>query len=147
MIVVVEGRQPLCWSCKQLGHLARYCPYKTSTNNCNDNSDNMINKNKTTSTKPKLEPENHPNNPEEGWTHVTRRKTTQKQKPHKTIELTVESATEVTTKATTKETTTRKEAAAAPTTTESSMTEQTPFPVHTYTPQKRKKKTIEGEQP
>ena len=26
MMVVVEGRQPRCWSCKQLGHIAKFCP-------------------------------------------------------------------------------------------------------------------------
>ena len=33
--VVMEGRRPLCWSCKQLGYLVGYCPQKTSTNNNN----------------------------------------------------------------------------------------------------------------
>ena len=28
MTVVVEGRRPLCWECKQLGHFARSCPQK-----------------------------------------------------------------------------------------------------------------------
>ena len=29
MMVVVEGRIPLCWSCKQLRHFSRACPQKT----------------------------------------------------------------------------------------------------------------------
>ena len=28
MMVIVEGRGPLCWSSKQLGQLARSCPQK-----------------------------------------------------------------------------------------------------------------------
>ena len=31
MTVIVEGRRPLCWGCKQLGHFARSCPQKTAT--------------------------------------------------------------------------------------------------------------------
>ena len=31
MMVVVEGRKPLCWACKQLDHIARTCPQKTAT--------------------------------------------------------------------------------------------------------------------
>ena len=83
IIVIIEGKWPLFWSCKQLGQLARYCPQKTSINNSNNN-------NKTISIKTTLEPEDHPNNPEEGWTQVTRRKKAQKQEIHKTIESTVE---------------------------------------------------------
>ena len=107
MIVIVEEKQPLCWSCKQLGYLVRYCPQKTSTNNSNNNNNNNDNindnnKNKTTSIKPTLEPGDHPNNPKERWTQVTRRKKAQKQKTYKTIEPTVESVIEATTKETPK---------------------------------------------
>ena len=28
MMVFVEGRRPRCWSCKQLGHIAKFCPKK-----------------------------------------------------------------------------------------------------------------------
>ena len=28
MIVVVEGRKPQCWNCKQLGHFSKSCPQK-----------------------------------------------------------------------------------------------------------------------
>ena len=28
MMVIVEGRRPRCWSCKQLGHISKFCPQK-----------------------------------------------------------------------------------------------------------------------
>ena len=28
MMVIVEGRRPHCWSCKQLGHISKFCPQK-----------------------------------------------------------------------------------------------------------------------
>ena len=28
MMVVAEGRRPRCWSCKQLGHISKFCPQK-----------------------------------------------------------------------------------------------------------------------
>ena len=28
MMVVVEGRRPRCWGCKQLGYIAKFCPQK-----------------------------------------------------------------------------------------------------------------------
>ena len=28
MIVMVEGRRPRCWSCKQIGHISKFCPDK-----------------------------------------------------------------------------------------------------------------------
>ena len=28
MMVIVEGRCPRCWSCKQLGHISKFCPKK-----------------------------------------------------------------------------------------------------------------------
>ena len=28
MMVIVEGRRPRCWSCKQLGHISKFCPKK-----------------------------------------------------------------------------------------------------------------------
>ena len=42
MIVVVEGRKPQCWNCKQLGHFSRTCPSNNhQTNIINfDHSDN-----------------------------------------------------------------------------------------------------------
>ena len=60
MMVVVEGRLSLCWSCKQFDHQARYCQQKTSINNNNNNDNINNNKNNATSIKPTLEPGDHP---------------------------------------------------------------------------------------
>ena len=32
MMVVVEGRRPRCWSCKQMGHKSKFCPQKDPSN-------------------------------------------------------------------------------------------------------------------
>ena len=29
MIVMVEGRRPRCWGCKQIGHIAKFCPQRS----------------------------------------------------------------------------------------------------------------------
>ncbi len=28
MMVMVEGRRPRCWGCKQVGHIAKFCPQR-----------------------------------------------------------------------------------------------------------------------
>ena len=50
MTVIVEGRKPQCWTCKQLGHFSRSCPEKkqqidiiTINNNNNNNNNNNEN--------------------------------------------------------------------------------------------------------
>ena len=35
MMVVVEGRRPCCWGCKQLGHITKFCPQKNQQNDTN----------------------------------------------------------------------------------------------------------------
>ena len=68
----VEGRRPICWSCKQLGHLARTCPQKTPSNNSNNNNNNNNNEKNTSSTiNTTLESGNQQDNSENGWTQVT----------------------------------------------------------------------------
>ena len=32
MMVIVEGRRSRCWGCKQLGHIAKFCPPKDQQN-------------------------------------------------------------------------------------------------------------------
>ena len=83
MMVAVEGRSPLCRSCKQLGYMARGCLQKaaasnnTTTISSNNNSSNNKNQEKTGNA---LEPGNHPNNPDEVWAQVTRKEKTNNRK-------------------------------------------------------------------
>ena len=95
MMVVIEDRRSLCWSCKQLGHLARTCSQETPSNNNNNNKG----KNTSSTTNPTLKPGEHQDNSENGWTQVTWAK---KEPPAKTttIEATLVSATKTATKTT-----------------------------------------------
>ena len=162
MIVIVQVRRPLCWSCKQVGHLARSCPQKavasnktttinTTTTTTNNNNNNNINKNQEKA-KNTLEPGNYPNNPEEGWTQVTRKKkspakakTTTKESLPAPVQPEVPAAettraktiAKALTEATTEETTT---------TTEAIATHPVPSPTK-KNEKKGKKKNTEGEQP
>ena len=90
MTVVVEGRKPQCWNCKQLGHFSKSCPQKTTkttpatttTTETTTNTTNTtttiaaaaataateVNKNET----PKAKTGDSPNK-EEGWTQVVKR--------------------------------------------------------------------------
>ena len=82
MMVVIEGRKPQCWNCKQLGHFSKSCPQKTTkiiTPPTTTTTTIMIiavaATTKTipsTSRSPKLETGDHPDKEEEGWTQVTR---------------------------------------------------------------------------
>ena len=74
MMVFVEGRQPLCWSCKLLGHLARFCQQKNPLTNNNNNDSNTKDKSTSLIAKPALEPGDHQSGSEEGWTQVTGKK-------------------------------------------------------------------------
>ena len=40
MIVVVEGRKPQCWNCKQMGHFSKSCPQNHQNNTTDNNSNN-----------------------------------------------------------------------------------------------------------
>ena len=85
MTVVVEGRKPQCWNCKQLGHFSKSCPQKTTkttpatttTTETTTNTTTTIaaaataateeNKNET----PKAKTGDSPDK-EEGWTQVVK---------------------------------------------------------------------------
>ena len=87
MTVVVEGRKPQCWNCKQLGHFSKSCPQKTTkttpattttTTETTANTTNTtttiaataateVNKNET----PKAKTRDSPYK-EEGWTQVVK---------------------------------------------------------------------------
>ena len=103
MMVVVEGRRPQCWHCKQLGHFSKSYPKKTTNNNntkviassaSTTAKASLASTTVTTTTTPtskatipastpattntqSAESGDHPNNnkeEEEGWTQVTRDK-------------------------------------------------------------------------
>ena len=89
MTVVVEGRKPQCWNCKQLGHFSKSCPQKTTktTPATTTTTETTTNTKNTTTTiaatattaatevnkkeTPKAKPGDSPNK-EEGWTQVVK---------------------------------------------------------------------------
>ena len=98
-MVVVEGRKPQCWHCKQVGHFSRSCPQKTTNTTVTTTSTALTTattslvsaKSTTTSTVPSTkinktqktniadtQPKETGDDPnykeEEGWTKVTRGK-------------------------------------------------------------------------
>ena len=80
MTVVVAGKKPHCWNCKQLGHFSKSCPQKTTKTTTPMTTTTMTMMTiaaaaATTvlmSESPKPETEDHPNKDEEGWTQVVR---------------------------------------------------------------------------
>ena len=65
MMVIVEGRRPLCWSCKQLGHFSRSCPQTTKMSTATSAT--------ATITDPGKKPEHGDDPNKEGWTQVFRK--------------------------------------------------------------------------
>ncbi len=117
MTVIVEGRKPQCWNCKQLGHFSKSCPQKTTKTNpattittettttpiaAAATAATEVNKNET----PKAKTGDSPDK-EEGWTQV-QRGGKKKKSPVKTTEnqnttaTTIPTDTAVTTTTTTK---------------------------------------------
>ena len=78
MTVVVEGRKPQCWNCKQLGHFSKSCPQKTiqpvtttaTTATIAAVAATSTTKNTTVSESSNSETGDHPDKEEEGWTQV-----------------------------------------------------------------------------
>ena len=84
-MVVVEGRKPQCWCCKQLGHFSRSCPQKTTITTVTPPTTTATTKTTTTTTitpptkeKPQLEARDHPDKEEDGWTQVKKKKSPKK---------------------------------------------------------------------
>ena len=85
MTVVVEGRKPQCWNCKQLGHFSKSYPQKTTktttpTTTTTTATTTIAAAATTvlTSENPKPETEDNPDKDEEGWTQVVRGRKTKK---------------------------------------------------------------------
>ena len=105
MMVVVEGRKPLCWNCKKLGHFSRSClqkttitgPKTTSTTSDTINTTTMTTKTTTAAASTNSNPETgvQPEK-EEGWTLVKRNKKKSPKKAATTITTTTIAATPAT---------------------------------------------------
>ena len=114
MTVVVEGRKPQCWNCKQLGHFSKSCPQKTNQTQAVTATTATIaaaaaaatvTKEKTTTTEsegPHSETGGHPDK-EEGWTQVQRGKKKKNPKTTNTTTSTIAVTTMAATTSTTKE--------------------------------------------
>ena len=80
MMVMVEGRRPRCWGCKQIGHIAKFCPQRP------ENKEKASTSTTTTTTKDAAAPtitkeaeakgpgQVQPQNNQEGWTEVTKKR-------------------------------------------------------------------------
>ena len=85
MMVVVEGRRPRCWSCKQLGHISKFCPQKdppsaaVSTAPTTTTTATIITAT-ISSASAKESGQVQPKKAEGGWTEVTRKKKRSPQK-------------------------------------------------------------------
>ena len=81
MMVVVEGRRPRCWGCKQIGHITKFCPQKTDSNEkaaattttttTDTAATTTINKQAEAQGPGHVQPKT---NNQEGWTAVTRKR-------------------------------------------------------------------------
>ena len=80
MMVMVEGRRPRCWACRQIGHIARFCPQKNENTAATTTTTDSATASTTTTTISKqteaqgtsqVQPKT---NEQEGWTEVNRKK-------------------------------------------------------------------------
>ena len=80
MMVVVEGRRSRCWGCKQVGHIAKFCPQKAQDAGTENTAATAAAATTTINNKQPSKEEQGPGqgqsktNDPEGWTEVTRRK-------------------------------------------------------------------------
>ena len=81
MMVMVEGRCPRCWGCKQIGHIAKFCPQRpenkekaststTTTITTKDAAASIITKEAEAKGPGQVQPQNN----QEGWTEVTKKR-------------------------------------------------------------------------
>ena len=97
MMVVVEGRRPRCWSCKQLGHISKFCPQKDPPSAAVSTATTVtttatITTATISSTTAKESGQVQPENAEEGWTEVTRKKWSPKKVEDKASTMTITAA-------------------------------------------------------
>ena len=75
MMVMVEGRRPRCWACKQIGHIAKFCPKKNenaaATTTTDSAATTTISKQAEAHGPSQVQPKT---NDQEGWTEVTRKR-------------------------------------------------------------------------
>ena len=79
IMVMVEGRRPRCWGCKQIGHIAKFCPQRpenkekastTTTTTTKDVAASTITKEAEAKGPGQVQPKNN----QEGWTEVTKKR-------------------------------------------------------------------------
>ena len=76
MMVMMEGRRPRCWACKQIGHIAKFCPQKNENAAATTTTDSAA----TTTTISKQAEAQGPSqvqpktNDQEGWTEINRKR-------------------------------------------------------------------------
>ena len=141
MMVVVEGRKPQCWFCKQLGHFSRSCPQKTTIAVTSPTTTSSTTKTTTTTTstppskeKPQVEARDHPDKDEEGWTQVKK-----KRSPKKTTEVPpTNAATAKSIKKVTKASTENANATTTTTTTEKQPSSSSSTPTKSHNTNKEK---------
>ena len=73
MMMMVEGRRPRCWSCKQIGHIAKFCPEKPENAAATTASTATTTISKTAEAQDpgQVQPKT---NDQEGWSEVTRKR-------------------------------------------------------------------------
>ena len=72
MIVMVEGQRPRCWSCKTIGHIAKFCPEKPG--NVATTTASTATTTTTNKTAEAQDPDQLKTNDQEGWSEVTRKR-------------------------------------------------------------------------
>ena len=68
MMVMVEGRRPRCWGCKQIGHIAKFCPQRPENKEKASTSTTTTTKDAAAKGPGQVQPQNN----QEGWTEVTK---------------------------------------------------------------------------
>ena len=73
MMVVVEGRRPRCWACKEIGHIAKFCPQKGESTTATTTTATTTTISKQVEAQGPGQAQPKTSN-QEGWTEVTRKR-------------------------------------------------------------------------